>query len=149
MIKKIISVLVTFQFGFLGSSMAQNLPTEPQGTAIVEPTSDSSSNMPSSSSSNPEPMKNVPTATASAATIVDDGSNDTASMIARAKRQIREGMERDVWLKNSIGKISMSADGESLTLSGYVSHSNERDAIDRIARESAGSLRLINSIRIR
>jgi hypothetical protein len=55
----------------------------------------------------------------------------------------------DPWLAASVSKISVSADGESITLNGMVNHSQERDAIDRIARDSAGQLRLLNSIRVR
>lgn len=85
----------------------------------------------------------------SATTWVDDGSMDTRSQVERAKQAIKQSMAADPWLAASVSKISVSADGESLTLNGMVNHSQERDAIDRIARDSAGQLRLINAIRVR
>lgn len=80
---------------------------------------------------------------------IDDGSMDTASQVERTRRNLRAGMAADPWLAGLVNRISLNAQGESITLTGEVNHSQEREAIERITRDAAGNLRVINSIRVR
>ncbi len=80
---------------------------------------------------------------------VDDGSMDTASQIERTRQNLRSGMSADPYLAGLVNRISMTSAGESITLTGEVNHSQEREAIERLTKDAAGNLRVINSIRVR
>lgn len=80
---------------------------------------------------------------------VDDGSMDTASQIERTRQNLRAGMSADPYLAGLVNRISMTSAGESITLTGEVNHSQEREAIERLTKDAAGNLRVINSIRVR
>lgn len=63
--------------------------------------------------------------------------------------RIRDILREDRSLSSEARRISVSTVGESITLSGYAQSSQEQEMIDRIARQNAGSLRVINAIRVR
>lgn len=75
--------------------------------------------------------------------------HDTSTETAVVSQQIREAIMNDASLSGAARNIQITAQGESLTLSGSVSNSYERDTVERLARERAGSLRIINSVRVR
>lgn len=83
-------------------------------------------------------------AQAPAAAAADDLPSNV--VIANA---IRDLIRNDTTLSPDSRRVTVTTVGESVTLSGQVPTSIELDTLGRIAKENAGSLRVINSVRVR